>query len=172
MKVAVSGAMGRLGSVVAKGVANAEDMQLSGVYDPGHPGKIVAGMEIETSMENIDADIVVECTHPDVVMENLKRWHAKGLSVVVGTSGFTEERIEEVKSFWTNADTSCLIVPNFSIGAVLMMRFAEMASAYFNSAEIIERHEDTKPEAPSGTALATAMRMGKVRNASEEIKEQ
>ena len=169
MKVAVSGAAGRLGSVVAKGVANAEDMQLSGVYDPVHPGKIVAGMEIETSMENINAEIVVECTHPDVVMENLKRWHAKGFSVVVGTSGFTEERIEEVKSFWTNADTSCLIVPNFSIGAVLMMRFAEMASPYFDSAEIIERHEDTKPEAPSGTALATAMRMGKVRNASEEL---
>ncbi len=170
MKVAVSGAMGRLGSVVAKGVANAEDMQLSGVYDPGHPGNVVAGMEIETSMENIEADILVECTHPDVVMENLKRWHAKGLSVVVGTSGFTEERIEEVKSFWTNADSSCLIVPNFSIGAVLMMRFAEMACAYFDSAEIIERHEDTKPEAPSGTALATAMRVGKVRKASEELK--
>ena len=170
MRVAVSGAMGRLGSVVAKGVANAEDMQLSGVYDPGHPRKIVAGMEIEDSMENINAEIVVECTHPDVVMENLKQWHAKGLSVVVGTSGFTEERIEEVKSFWTNADTSCLIVPNFSIGAVLMMRFAEMASAYFDSAEIIERHEDTKPEAPSGTALATAMRMGKFRNESEQIK--
>ena len=169
MKVAVSGAMGRLGSVVAKGIANAEDMQLSGVYDPAHPGNVVAGMEIEDSIENIDADILVECTHPDVVMENLKQWHAKGLSVVAGTSGFTEERIEEVKSFWTNADTSCLIVPNFSIGAVLMMRFAEMASPYFDSAEIIERHEDTKPEAPSGTALATAMRMGKVRKASEEL---
>lgn len=169
MKVAVSGAMGRLGSVVAKGVANADDMQLSGVYDPGHPGKIVAGMEIETSMEKIDADIVVECTHPDVVMENLNQWHTRGVSVVVGTSGFTEGRIEEVKIFWTNADTSCLIIPNFSIGAVLMMRFAEIACAYFDSAEIIERHEDTKPEAPSGTALATAVRMGKVRNEAEEI---
>jgi len=169
MKVAVSGAMGRLGSIVAKGVANAEDMQLSGVYDPGHPGQIVAEMEIDTSMENIEADIVVECSHPDAVMENLKRWHAKGVSVVVGTSGFSEQRIEEVKSFWTNTDTSCLIVPNFSIGAVLMMRFAEIASAYFDSAEIIERHEDTKPEAPSGTALATAMRMGKVRNQTDEI---
>ena len=169
MRVAVSGAMGRLGSVVAKSVANAEDMQLSGVYDPVHPGKVVAGMEIETSMGNIEADIVVECTHPDVVMGNLKQWHDKGVSVVVGTSGFTKERIEEVKTFWTNANTSCLIVPNFSIGAVLMMRFAEMACAYFDSVEIIERHEDTKPEAPSGTALATAMRIGKVRDASEEL---
>lgn len=169
MRVAVSGAMGRLGSVVATAVANTKDMQLSGVYAPGHSGSIVAGKEIETSMENIEADIVVECTHPDVVMENLKGWHAKGVSAVVGTSGFTEERIEEVKSFWANADTSCLIIPNFSIGAVLLMRFAELASPYFDSAEIIERHEDTKPEAPSGTALATAMRMGKVRNQAEEI---
>jgi 4-hydroxy-tetrahydrodipicolinate reductase len=167
MKVAVSGAMGRLGSVVAAGVANAEDMQLSGVYAPGHPGEVVAGMEIETSLENIEADIVVECAHPGVVMENLKGWHAKGFSVVVGTSGFSDERIQEVKSFWTNTDTCCLIVPNFSIGAVLMMRFAELASPYFDSAEIIERHEDTKPEAPSGTALATAMRMGQVREELE-----
>ena len=169
MKVAVSGTVGRLGSVVAKSVENADDMQLSGVYDPGHPGKTVAGMEIEASMENIEADIIVECTHPDVVMENLRQWHAKGVSVVVGTSGFSEKRIEEVKSFWTNADTSCLIVPNFSIGAVLMMRFAELASPYFASAEIIERREDKKPEAPSGTALARSMRMGKVRNQTEDI---
>ena len=169
MKVAVSGAMGRLGSVVAMGVANAGDMQLSGVYDPHHPGKVVAGMEVEASMDDINADIVVECTHPDVVMENLRQWHSKGLSVVVGTSGFTAERIEEVKSFWMNTDTSCLIVPNFSIGAVLMMRFAELASPYFDSAEVIERHEDSKPDAPSGTALATAMRMGKMRKQAEEI---
>src|SRR5512138_3381008 len=150
MKVAVSGAMGRLGSVVAKGVANAEDMQLNGVYDPAHSGDMVAGREIETSIENLNADIVVECTHPNVVMNNLKHWHARGLSVVVGTSGFTEERMEAVRSLWTNPDTGCLIVPNFSIGAVLMMRFAELASAYFDSAEIVERHEHTKPDAPSG----------------------
>jgi len=169
MKVAVSGAMGRLGSVIAKGVANAGDMQLCGVYDPVHPGKVVAGMDIEDSIRNLNAQIVVECTHPNVVMENLKKWHAKGVNVVVGTSGFTEDRIEELKSFWGDDDPGCLIVPNFSIGAVLMMRYAEMASAYFDSAEIIERHENTKPDAPSGTALATAMRMGKYRNVSEEL---
>jgi len=170
MNVAVSGAMGRLGSVVARGIANARDMHLSGVYDPGHPGDRVAGREIQTSIEDIQADLVVECTHPNVVMNNLKRWHDKGLSVVVGTSGFTAERIEAVRAFWTSPDISCLIVPNFSIGAVLMMRFAELASAYFDSAEIIERHEDTKPDAPSGTALATAMRMGKVRSQAENLK--
>lgn len=170
IRVAVSGAMGRLGSVVAKAISNAGDMQLSGVYNPAHVGKVVAGMEVEDTIENINAQIIVECTHPDVVMENLKKWHAKGVGVVVGTSGFTNDRIQEVKSFWGEDDPGCLIVPNFSIGAVLMMRFAEIASAYFDSAEIIERHENTKPDAPSGTALATAMRMRKYRNEAEEIK--
>ena len=170
MKVAVSGAMGRLGSVIAEGISNADDMLLCGVYDPYHAGKVVAGMEIEDSITKINAQIIVECTHPDVVMENLRNWHAKGFSVVIGTSGFTEDRINELKSFWHEGDPGCLIVPNFSIGAVLMMRFAEIASAHFASAEIIERHEDIKPDAPSGTALATAMRMGKYRKESEQIK--
>jgi 4-hydroxy-tetrahydrodipicolinate reductase len=170
MKVAVSGAMGRLGSVIARGISAAGDMQLSGVYDPGHAGKNVAGIKIEDSIKNINAQIIAECTHPDVVMENLKQWHAKGIRVVIGTSGFTKDRINELKSFWREGDPGCLIVPNFSIGAVLMMRFAEMASAHFASAEIIERHESAKPDAPSGTALATAMRMGKYRTEIEQRK--
>ena len=169
MKVAVSGAMGRLGSVIARGIASATDMQLSGVYAPGHAGQMVAGLEIEDSIRRIDAHLVVECAHPGVVMENLKIWHATGMGVVVGTSGFTEDRIEELKSFWGEDDPGCLVVPNFSIGAVLMMRFAEMASVHFESAEIVERHEDAKPDAPSGTALATAMRVGKYRMQSKEI---
>ena len=168
IKVAVSGGMGRLGSVIAKAISNADDMQLSGVYSPFHAGKIVEGVTVQDSINNIHADVIVECTHPNVVMENLRQGHDKGVHVVVGTSGFTKERVEEVKSFWGENDNGCLIVPNFSIGAVLMMRFAEIASAYFESAEIIERHENTKPDAPSGTALATAMRMGEHRKESEE----
>jgi 4-hydroxy-tetrahydrodipicolinate reductase len=166
MKVAVSGAMGRLGSAIAHGITKANDMRLTGAYAPGYDGKSMAGIAIEDAMEKIDAQILVECAHPGVVMENLKRWHAKGMHVVIGTSGFTENRIAELRTFWGENDPGCLIVPNFSIGAVLMMRFAEMASPYFDSAEIIERHEDTKPDAPSGTALATAMRMGKHRSAT------
>jgi len=169
MKVAVSGAMGRLGSVIARGISIADDMQLTGVYAPGHAGKMVAGMEIEDSIKNINAQIIVECAPPGVVMKNLEQWHAKGTSIVIGTSGFTEDRIKELKTFWGEDDPGCLIVPNFSIGAVLMMRFAEMAAVHFDSAEIIERHEKSKPDAPSGTALATAMRMGKHRNQDEQI---
>ena len=169
IQVAVSGAMGRLGSVIANAISNAGDMQLSGAYEPSRGGQAVAGVRIEDSIENIDAQIIVECTHPSVVMENLKQWHAKGVGVVVGTSGFTNDRVQEVKSFWGENDPGCLIVPNFSIGAVLMMRFAEMASAYFESVEIVERHEDTKPDAPSGTALATAARMKKHQNEANEM---
>ncbi|WP_297702842.1 4-hydroxy-tetrahydrodipicolinate reductase [uncultured Eudoraea sp.] len=168
MKVAVSGAMGRLGSVIAHGISNTNELQLTGAYAPGLAGKTVAGIEVDDSQEKVDAQIMVECTHPDVVMVNLKKWHAKGMFVVAGTSGFTEVRIAELKSFWGEDDPACLIAPNFSIGAVLMMRFAEMASPYFDSAEIIERHEDSKPDAPSGTALATAMRIGKNRTSAEQ----
>ncbi len=166
MKVAVSGAMGRLGSAITHGILKADDMKLTGAYAPGHIGEKIGRLSVEDNIGNIDAEVIVECTHPDVVMKNLKVWHAKGMNVVIGTSGFTENRIQELKSFWGKNDSGCLIVPNFSIGAMLMMRFAEIASKHFDSAEIIERHESTKPDAPSGTALATAMRMGKFRDQS------
>lgn len=166
--VAVSGAMGRLGSVISSGVAAAEDMRLSGLYAPGHEGKSYANISISGNSEKLSAQVIVECAHPGVVMDNLKTWHDKGFSVVVGTSGFTEERLAELRSFWGAEDQGCLVVPNFSIGAVLMMRFAEEASPYFESVEIVERHGAKKPDAPSGTALATAMRIAGHRNATSE----
>ena len=168
MKVAVSGAMGRLGSAITHGITKADDMKLTGAYAPGHIGEKIAGLNVEEDIKNINAQILVECSHPDVVMGNLKAWHAKGMNVVIGTSGYTESKIQELESFWGENDPGCLIVPNFSIGAMLMMRFAEIASKHFDSAEIIERHENTKPDAPSGTALATAMRMGKFRDQSPQ----
>ena len=122
MKVTVSGAMGRLGSVIAQGISKSENFQLTGVYAPGHAGKMVAGIEIEDSIEKINTQIIVECAPPGVVMENLKKWQAKGMGVVIGTSGFTEDRIKELKSFWGEDGPGCLIVPNFSIGAVLNTR--------------------------------------------------
>ena len=169
--VAVSGAMGRLGSAIASGVAAAGDMRLTGLYAPGHEGESFAGLSVCGESDELSARVIVECAHPDVVMDNLKTWHEKGFNVVVGTSGFTEDRLAELRSFWSSEDRGCLVVPNFSIGAVLMMRFAESASPWFDSVEIVERHEDKKPDAPSGTALATAMRVGKHRKDSEEAAE-
>jgi len=164
MKVAVSGATGRLGGAIAVGVSQADDMELTGIYSPRHAGESIAGAKVVDSFKSIDATVIVECAPPNVVMQNLREWHALGRNVVVGTSGFTEERIAELKSFWKESDQGCLVVPNFSIGAVLMMRFAELAAPHFDSAEIIERHGAGKPDAPSGTALATAARMGKHRD--------
>jgi 4-hydroxy-tetrahydrodipicolinate reductase len=166
--VAVSGAMGRLGGAISRGVVSAQDMRLSGLYAPGHEGESLADISISGEPSELSAQVIVECAHPDSVMDNLKTWHAKGFSVVVGTSGFSENRLAELRSFWGSEDQGCLVVPNFSIGAVLMMRFAELAASYFDSVEIIERHEDKKPDAPSGTALATAMRIGKHRKDSEK----
>jgi 4-hydroxy-tetrahydrodipicolinate reductase len=166
--VAVSGAMGRLGSAISCGIAAAKEMRLTGLHAPGHEGKPLADVTVSGDPDELSAQVIVECTHPGVVMNNLKTWHEKGFNVVVGTSGFTENRLAELRSFWGPEDQGCLVVPNFSIGAVLMMRFAELASSYFDSVEIVERHEDKKPDAPSGTALATAMRIGKHRNDSDE----
>ena len=143
IRVAVSGARGRLGSAVSEGVAAAADLELVSLYDPGHAGESVAGVPVSGNSNEISAGVMVECTHADDVMGNLKTWHAMGLHVVVGTSGFSESRLVELRSFWR---------PD--------------AAPYFDSVEIIERHQDKKPDAPSGTALATAMRIGQHRDDS------
>ena len=166
--VAVSGAMGRLGKAIAGGIAAAEDLRLSGIHDPGHEGKTLFGAAVSGDPQKLSAKVVVECAPHAPVMNNLRAWHDKGCFVVVGTSGFSEERLGELKSFWHAEDPGCLVVPNFSIGAVLMMHFAEVAAPYFGSVEIVERHAEKKPDAPSGTALATAMRIDRHRNDSEQ----
>jgi 4-hydroxy-tetrahydrodipicolinate reductase len=120
---------------------------------------------------SLSADVVVETAHPDVVFENLESWQASGAATVVGTSGFTAKRLEELRSMW-GTDTPCLVVPNFSIGATLMMRFAVEAATHFEAVEIIERHHATKPDAPSGTALATAMGVARSGGTSSDQSEE
>ena len=151
MKVTVSGGLGKLGGAIAQGIILKEGMELSGIYSPGHSGARFNDISIIESTDNLDAQIIVECAPPSAVMQNLRNWCEMEVSVVVGTSGFTEERLEELKSFWTDDKPGCLIVPNFSIGAVLMMRFAEMAATHFDSAEIIERHAKSKRYCQPGT---------------------
>ena len=105
----------------------------------------------------IEAEVMVETAHPDVVFDNLAIWKAAGMAAVVGTSGFTPDRLASLREMWGESGPPCLVVPNFSIGAVLMMRFAAQAAPHFEAVEIIERHHSDKPDAPSGTALASAM---------------
>lgn len=154
--VVVSGVPGNLASAIAAGIRRDEGLELVGVYNPGREGEWEGTPYLDGAG---GAQVVVEAGPDHPVMDNLGRWREAGASVVVGTSGFTQERIESVRELWDGADAACLIVPNFSIGAVLMMRFAELAASHFQTVEVIERHREHKPDAPSGTALQTAARI-------------
>ncbi len=154
-RVVVSGGAGQMGRLVAAAVDAAQDLELAGRYDPkGTDGTIAHRSGLA------GAELVVEFCTPDAVMDNLDAWYGLGLHAVVGTSGFTEERIDAVRKLYGDGPPNCLIVPNFSVGAVLAMRFAEQAAQHFDAAEIIELHHDHKADAPSGTAIATAGRIG------------
>jgi 4-hydroxy-tetrahydrodipicolinate reductase len=146
IKVGVLGAKGRMGSQICAAVAAEQDMTLAAGVDVGDDREALSG-----------CDVVVDFTHPGAVMDNLRWCVGQGLDTVVGTSGFGDARTAEVARWLAAAPgTRALIVPNFSIGAVLMMRFAAQAARFFESAEIIELHHAGKVDAPSGTATRTA----------------
>jgi 4-hydroxy-tetrahydrodipicolinate reductase len=149
-----------MGRVVTAALVGTDDVSVCGLFDPGAAGDMVEGMTVSGDRQSLrECEVIVEFTTPDVVMANLESWRGLGAHVVVGTSGFTPDRIAEVRSSWKEGPPNCLIVPNFSIGAVLMMRFAEQAAPHFAAAEVIELHHDRKADAPSGTAVATAGRI-------------
>lgn len=150
-----------MGRLVAETVAATTDLDLAALYDPAG-GSDVGGVAVETDPTAVDSvDVVVEFTTPDVVMENLVRWRGIGANAVVGTSGFDPERIAQLEAQWGDGPPNALVVPNFSIGAVVMMRLSEQAAPLFQAAEVIEMHHDRKVDAPSGTALATAGTIGR-----------
>lgn len=169
-QVAVSGAAGRMGRLVAETVAAAADLSLGGLYDPNGSGQVVAGEKVSVDPDAVaGSDVVVEFTRPDVVMENLASWSRLGVNAVVGTSGFDEAKLAEVAALWGSGPPICLIVPNFSVGAVLMTRLAELAAPHFGAAEIIEMHHDRKADAPSGTATAAAARISAAAAQEREV---
>jgi len=136
-----------------------DDLELSGAFDPAGGGETIAGVPCSAEREALDCDVIVEFTRPDVVMDNLAEWAQRGFHAVVGTSGFDAARLQELERVWSSDSANCLVVPNFSIGAVIMMRFAELAAPHFEGVEVIEAHHEDKVDYPSGTALATAARM-------------
>lgn len=153
MKVAVFGARGRMGAEVCRAVNAAEDLELVAAIDAGEDRGVVE-----------QAEVVVDFTVPAVVMDNIAWCVDRGINVVVGTTGFTPERLDAVRELLgPDPKSSVLIAPNFSIGAVLMMRFAEQAARFYESAEIVELHHPNKVDAPSGTAQATALRIAAAR---------
>lgn len=171
IRVAVSGAGGKLANPIISSVVASEDLELAALYNPNREGVEMHGVNITAAPEAIEADVMVETAHPDVVFDNLAMWKEKGLATVVGTSGFTPERLIELREMW-GKESPCLVVPNFSVGAVLMMRFAVEAASMFEAVEIVERHHATKPDAPSGTSLATAMGIGVAGGRSVESSEE
>lgn len=171
IRVAVSGAGGKLAAPIIAGIVEADDLELTALYNPNRAGAEISGLAINGDPSTIHVDVIVETAHPDVVFDNLEAWRDSGAAAVVGTSGFTSQRLERLGSMW-GSDSPCLVVPNFSIGAVLMMRFATEASPHFEAVEIIERHHASKPDAPSGTALATAMGVGDAGGRSAEASEE
>jgi 4-hydroxy-tetrahydrodipicolinate reductase len=166
-RVAVIGAGGRMGSTTCRAVMDDPDLELVAAVDPLHAGldlRQVTGVEHlaeilpgPESLAGLDVDVAVDFTRLEPARRNLAWLAANGIHAVVGTTGFTEDDIEGFRKAFI--DSNCVIAPNFAIGAVLMMRFAELAAPYFETAEIIELHHDQKVDAPSGTAMHTARRM-------------
>jgi 4-hydroxy-tetrahydrodipicolinate reductase len=148
LRVAVIGSGGRMGSEAVRAVEAAEDMELVAALGRGD--------KLETLTES-GAQVAVELTHPDAVMGNLEFCVRNGIHGVVGTTGWTEERLATLRGWLDGSPaTGVLIAPNFSIGAVLTMRFAAQAARFFESVEVVELHHRGKADAPSGTATRTA----------------
>ncbi len=157
IKVGVLGAKGRMGSEVSRTVDAAPDLELAAAVDDGDARDPLTG-----------CDVVVDFTHPGAVMDNLRWCLDHDRSVVVGTSGFDDARLATVRDCLGESPSArALIVPNFSIGAVLMMYFAAKAAPFFESAEIIELHHAAKADAPSGTATRTASLIAEARAGAE-----
>jgi 4-hydroxy-tetrahydrodipicolinate reductase len=156
VKVGVVGARGRMGREVIRVVGEAPDLDVAAEVDQGDDRTALAG-----------CGVLVDFTHPGVVMENLRWCVDHDLDVIVGTSGFAGDRLDEVRGWLSgHPGVRVLIVPNFSVGAILMMRFAAQAARFFDSAEVIELHHAAKADAPSGTALRTASLIGAARAAA------
>ena len=148
LRVAVAGAAGRMGATTCEAVEGAEDMELTGRADPS----------LGTTVADVlgDADVLVDFTLPDQVLGNITQATAAGVHVVIGATGWREDDLRRAVE---GTPGKVFAAPNFAIGAVLMMRFAELAAPYFETAEVIELHHDAKVDAPSGTAMLTAQRM-------------
>lgn len=156
MRVAVFGAKGRMGAEVCRAVEAADDLELVAALDAG---------DDRSSAEA--AQVVVDFTVPDAVMDNLAWCIQHGVHAVVGTTGFTDDRLQMLRAQLADRPgTGVLIAANFSVGAVLMMHFAEQAARFFESAEIIELHHPNKVDAPSGTATVTAQRIAAARTSA------
>lgn len=174
LKVAVLGAAGRMGAQVCRAVSDDPDLELVAAVDPcmagaqlaevigvGAPGLVVAGSP--DALAEAGAGAAVDFTRADAALENASWCASHGVHAVIGTTGLSPSDLELLGEMFRPGPANCIVAPNFAIGAVLLMRFAELAAPLFEAAEIVEMHHDGKIDAPSGTALLTAQRMAAAR---------
>ncbi len=171
IKIGVAGALGKMGKEVVRAVYNADDMELVMAVDISGVGTdaglaslskntgVLIESDIETAISSKKPDIIVDFTQPKDIYSHVCTYIKNGVKSVIGTTGLKDEEIENIKKLSKENNTACLIAPNFSTGAVLLMMFAKQASKYFKNAEIIELHHNQKKDAPSGTAIKTAQMM-------------
>ncbi len=155
INVAVCGANGKMGQEVVKAISNTDDMKLVAQID------IMNGefSSIKDAKNSVKIDILIDFTQPASIYENALYCLNNGIKIVIGTTGLSDFQLDELKKLSIENRVACIIAPNFSTGAVLLMKFAQMASKYFDNAEIIELHHNQKKDAPSGTAVKTALMM-------------
>jgi 4-hydroxy-tetrahydrodipicolinate reductase len=168
-KVVVAGVLGRMGREVTARLAKEPELDLAGGVDPraseeyldlpGGGGLIPIGRDLEAIINRVRPRVMVDFTHPDAAMGNVRVALKNKVSPVVGTSGIKPGDLEEIEALAAEAGVAAVVVPNFAIGANLMLHFARIASKFLSAAEIIELHHDGKVDAPSGTAVATAREM-------------
>ncbi|MHC5031583.1 MAG: 4-hydroxy-tetrahydrodipicolinate reductase [Planctomycetota bacterium] len=154
-RVMVIGARGKTGTCIVRGVEAAQDLELAGAVDLGD--------DLQDALAREKPEVAVDFTAPDAVMGNVELALRQGVHAVIGTSGLQTDQLAGLDALARENNVGCLFGPNFALGAVLMMRFAEEAARHFPHAEIIERHHATKLDAPSGTARATAQKIAAAR---------
>lgn len=168
IRVVVSGAAGRMGQESCRALLRAKDMELVGTVDPSRSDinlevDINNYGNLETALQELKPDVLVDFTTPEVVFENAKICFKNKVRPVIGTTGMSGEQIQELKGLAANNQIGGLLAPNFAIGALLMIKFSAMATKFFPNVEIIEMHHDQKIDAPSGTAIRTAEAIAEVR---------
>ena len=181
IKVAIAGARGKMGMEAVHTIINNDGMELVAALDYKDVGTTLAALDefpkqyevpIYTNFPELvretKPDVLVDLTNPHFVYERTKQALLHNVRPVVGTTGFTDEQLEELQQIAKDKQLGCIIAPNFAIGAILMMKFAKEASKYFPDVEIIEMHHDQKLDAPSGTGIKTAQMISEVRNSKEQ----
>lgn len=167
--IVVNGAAGRMGKTICKMVIEEDDYKLVAAVDVQNINKdifnllginssrkVMIKQDLKDVIENVDVDLVIDFTNPEVVMKNIETVVAKKVKMIVGTTGFDQSDLKKVNSWSEKYEVPIMIAPNFALGAVLMMEFSKKAAKFFKKSEIIELHHDKKLDAPSGTAIKTA----------------